>query len=86
MEGRRPDRTAAFPVFQATTLITGGWFGFCWGVFMGLFGWSRAPRPACALVTVMAACLAGLLFGLTLASFYARDRRKHQLPAWSTLG
>ncbi len=76
-----------FQSFQAIALLMGGWFGFSWGVFMGLFGWSQSATALFApWVTVLAACLAGLLFGLTMASFYARDRRKHQLPAWSTLG
>lgn len=76
-----------FQSFQSIALLAGGWFGFFMGVFMGLFGWFQgaATLPS-ALVTMMAACVAGLLFGVTLASFYAGDRRKHQLPAWSTLG
>jgi len=76
-----------FQSFMHTTLVAGGWFAVCWGMIMWLFGWFQgAAMLPSALVTVMAACVAGLLFGLAMASFYAHDRRKHQLPDWSTLG
>ena len=75
-----------FQSFLSTALLMGGWFGLFMGVLLGMFGWFQgaATLPS-ALVTMMAACVAGLLFGLAMASFYAHDRRKHQLPAWSTL-
>lgn len=73
-----------FRTFQANALLMGGWFGCFMGLFMWLFGrFQGAATPYPALGAV--ACGAGLLFGVTLASFYGRDRRKHQLPAWSTL-
>lgn len=75
-----------FQSFQRTTFVAGAWFAFGWGMIMWVFGWFQgdATSPS-AVVTVVAAGLAGLLFGLAMASFYARDRRKHQLPAWAAL-
>ncbi|OYO31385.1 DUF6404 family protein [Janthinobacterium sp. PC23-8] len=76
-----------FQSFLSTALLTGGWFGLFMGVFLGVFGWFQGAAPLqAALIAMAAACVAGLLFGLALASFYAHDRRKHQLPDWSTLG
>lgn len=75
-----------FQSFQSIVLLAGGWFGFFMGVFTSLFGWFQGAAPLhAALIAVATACVAGPLFGLTMASFYASDRRKHQLPAWSTL-
>ena len=75
-----------FQSFQSIALLAGGWFGLFMGVFLGVFGWLQgAAPPHAALIAMAAAGVAGLLFGVTLASFYAHDRRKHQLPTWSTL-
>ena len=75
-----------FQSFQSAALLTGSWFGFFMGVFMGLFGWFQgAATLHSAWIAVAVACVAGLLFGIAMASVYARDRRKHQLPAWTAL-
>lgn len=76
-----------FQSFLRTTLGAGLWFGTCWGLFMWVFFGLRADAattlsPFAALV---GACVAGGLFGIAMASFYARERRKHQLPAWTAL-
>ena len=75
-----------FQSFQSAALLTGSWFGFFMGVFMGLFGWFQgAATLHSAWIAVAVACVAGLLFGIAMASVYARDRRKYQLPAWTAL-
>lgn len=76
-----------FQPFRSIALLAGGWFGVFMGVFLGLFAWFQGAVPLySALIALAAACVAGLLFGTTMASFYAADRRKHRLPDWSTLG
>ncbi|TDY33287.1 DUF6404 family protein [Janthinobacterium sp. 75] len=76
-----------FQSFLRAALGMGLWFGTCWGVVMWIFFWWRsdAATPLSPLAALVAASAAGLLFGLAMASFYARDRRKHQLPAWTEL-
>ncbi|MGK5035293.1 DUF6404 family protein [Janthinobacterium sp. LB3P118] len=76
-----------FQSFLRAALGMGLWFGTCWGVVMWIFFWSRSDpaTPLSPLAALVAACAAGSLFGLAMASFYARDRRKHQLPAWTAL-
>lgn len=76
-----------FQSFLRAALVMGLWFGTCWGVVMWIFFWSRSDpaTPLSPLAALVAAGAAGLLFGLAMASFYARDRRKHQLPAWTEL-
>jgi hypothetical protein len=36
-------------------------------------------------VALTSACIAGLLFGLFLAAFYAWQHKKHGLPRWESL-
>jgi hypothetical protein len=76
-----------FQSFLRAATGMGLWFGTCWGVVMWIFFWLRAnaATPLSPLAALVAASAAGLLFGLAMASFYARDRRKHQLPAWTEL-
>ncbi len=76
-----------FQSFLRTTLGAGLWFGTCWGLIMWIFFWSGsdAATPLSPLTALVAAGAAGSLFGLAMATVYARDRRKHRLPAWSAL-
>ena len=76
-----------FQSFLRTALGMGLWFGMFWGLIMWIFFWSRpdAATPLSPLAALVAACAAGSLFGIAMASVYARDRRKHQLPAWTAL-
>ena len=76
-----------FQSFLHTTVVMGSGFGILWGLFMWCLSRFQAISLSLPLpVTALGACLAGLLFGITMASIYAFDRRKHHLPAWSTLG
>jgi hypothetical protein len=78
-----PVRPPHFMGFAGAALLWGGWFGLSWGAFMWMMFWSRQhmdPRLALA-----GACGAGLFFGLAMAGYYARQRKKHDLPRWESL-
>lgn len=72
-----------FVPFWTMVLFASAWFGVAWGAIMWFTNWSRQGLPL-AYALIMAA-LAGLLFGLAMALYYARGRRKHGLPAWDAL-
>jgi hypothetical protein len=72
-----------FMGFGMATLLWGGWFALSWGTLMWMMDWSR--HPADVRVALTSACSAGLFFGLTLAAFFAWQRRKHGLPRWESL-
>jgi hypothetical protein len=69
--------------FTPVALATGLSFGALWGLLMGLFGF--LTDGAGTRYLLFASGLAGLLFGLMMASYYARGRRRHNLPLWSQL-
>lgn len=72
-----------FAGFLPTALATGLSFGLFWSVSMWLLVWPELSRSLSSLALV-SAC-AGVLFGLTMASYYAYGRRKHRLPRWKDL-
>ena len=67
-----------FLPFWKVTVFGGLWFGGVWGAIMWLT--SGMPWPA-ALTT---AGVAGIGFGLAMATYYAYGRRKRRLPDWKT--
>jgi small-conductance mechanosensitive channel len=72
-----------FMGFGANALLSGAWFGVCWGVVMWMMLWySQGVDVRLALA---GAGIAGLCFGLFMASYYARQREKHGLPSWESL-
>ena len=72
-----------FGSFVGTALSYGAFFGAGLGIVMWPYFWSveGAPWTAVALLAV----LAGGLFGLAMASYYAYGRRKYRLPSWASL-
>ena len=72
-----------FARFWPTAAALGTAFAVAWGLMMWFFVWSRqSMSPFAALV---AAAVAGALFGLSMATYYAYGRRKYQLPSWRSL-
>ena len=73
--------------FWQCALLLGVAFGASWGLLMALLqllGVGLAGLPWRA--NFASALLAGALFGLIMAMYYAHGRRKHNLPAWHSLG
>lgn len=70
-----------FMGFRQAALVMGSFFGVFWGLFMWLFMWSRGGMPV--WIALVAAALAGLLFGLGMASYFRYVARKHKLPSWA---
>jgi hypothetical protein len=66
--------------FCPAALLMGGLFGLCWPIVMWLF---LGVRDWIAIVRT--SCLAGALFGLTMASTYAFVRMYYKLPKWETI-
>ena len=77
-----------FVSFGKIAMYLGVYFAITWGAFMYLlsvvFFGEDAARGLLLLATGSAA--AGLLFGLSMASYYAYGRKKYQLPSWESLG
>jgi len=77
-------RPPHFMGFGMAAILWGAWFSIGWGTFMWMLVWSRQHIDA--RLALAAAGGAGLFFGLVLAGFYARQREKHGLPTWESLG
>jgi hypothetical protein len=76
-------RPPHFMGFAAAALLWGAWFSVPWGAFMWMMVWSRQHTDV--RLALAAAGGAGLFFGLSLAGYYARQRRKLGLPRWESL-
>ncbi len=61
----------------------GFWFAGIWGIIMWLTQWRAQGLPVSAAIA--SAALAGAMFGLILAAYYARSRRKYGLSRWEDL-
>jgi hypothetical protein len=72
-----------FASFGANALVAGIFFGSCWGMSMWLFLWRQQAAPI--TVSLLSSVLAGLLFGIAMATYYAYGRRKYNLPSWHSL-
>ncbi|MGM0428772.1 MAG: DUF6404 family protein [Pseudomonadota bacterium] len=69
--------------FIHNALSLGSFFGLFWGVIMWLFVWNSNNLPV--LVAIVACLLAGVLFGLSMASYYRISARKNNLSQWDEL-
>jgi hypothetical protein len=76
-------RPPHFMGFAAAALLSGSWFAVGWGLVMWVGFWSRHNTALHA--ALLTACAAGLFFGLSMAGYYAHQRRKHGLPSWESL-
>ncbi len=72
-----------FARFWPTAAALGTWFGVLWGLVMWFFIWSKQGMPLSG--AVIASVVAGGLFGLSMAIYYAYGRRKYKLPSWGSL-
>jgi hypothetical protein len=73
-----------FMSFWRMASLSAFWFTAAWGLWMWIFAWSGQGKPVAT--AVITACAAGLFFGLAMATFYLRDKKKHDLPDWESLG
>lgn len=64
--------------FWKNALSAGSYFGIAWGLIM----WTQGTTGTGLLV---GAVVAGLLFGIGMASYYAYGKRKYKLPSWQEL-
>ncbi|WP_262216169.1 DUF6404 family protein [Serratia ficaria] len=69
--------------FWQNLLLTGPFFGTCWGTVMWFISWRTAGiKPATAVIMALSAAL---LFGLCMASFHWWRKKVNQLPDWKNL-
>jgi hypothetical protein len=68
--------------FLPILLVAAVFFGLFWGTFMWLW-WHGWPPTAPTVFEIVMDVLAGLLFGLAMASYYRAKMRKLRLPTWS---
>jgi hypothetical protein len=70
-----------FASFGQNLVIAGIYFGVAWGL-----GWAILAKVILDIpgTVVWAACAAGLLFGLSMATYYAYGARKYHIPRWAT--
>jgi hypothetical protein len=68
---------------MSTAVVLGTSFTVAWGVIMWLLVWSQAGMSFGSMVITAAS--AGVIFGLTMAGYYAYGKRKHGLPSWREL-
>ncbi len=72
-----------FASFWGLWAVAGLYFSVVWGLIMWIFVWQPQGLPM--LAAAFNATLAGALFGLAMAGYYAFGRKRHQLPAWQSL-
>jgi hypothetical protein len=70
-----------FAPFVTIFLSFGIYFGALWGGAMWLLFWSHQAMPG--RIALFLACLAGLLFGVVMASWYRHKARRYALPDWT---
>lgn len=75
-----------FASFAANALFTGALFGVLWGLAMWAFFWLRFQRAIPSGSIVVAAIVAGVLFGLCMAAYFRHVARKNNLPGWAQYG
>jgi membrane associated rhomboid family serine protease len=73
-----------FMSFLSLASLCAVWYAPVWGLWMWIFVWFRQGKSVGSAATV--ACVAGLLFGLAMAVYYAWDRKKKGLPDWESIG
>ena len=72
-----------FASFASVAAFAGVFFAVAWGTIVWFVMWRSAATPP--MVAVFGAAAAGTLFGLSMGAYYAYGRKKHGLPAWSSL-
>ena len=72
-----------FASFASTASITSLYFGSVWGAIMWLAVWSSQGLSTGSALSV--AISAGVVFGASMAAYYAYGRKKHQFPTWESL-
>lgn len=72
-----------FAPFWLNTSVMGGLFGVLWGIIMCFTLWSDTGVSVSDAVKHSA--LAGLLFGLLMATFYLCSQIAYKLPEWDEL-
>jgi len=69
-----------FVGFTWNFIVSALFFGVAWGLVMWAVLWSRASMTLGTMVGTSA--LAGMLFGLCMASYYRFGARRHKIPLW----
>ncbi|MFZ6656778.1 DUF6404 family protein [Undibacterium sp. TJN19] len=69
-----------FAPFWQNAMTMGFFFGLLWGAGMWFGLWSKLNKPVAEMM--LAAAIAGVCFGVTMACYYAHGKRKYQLPSW----
>lgn len=73
-----------FVLFHRVGIYAGAWFGLPLGGMMWLVFALAGGVPG--MTVIGTASVAGLVFGLTMALYYAYGRKIHRLPKWESLG
>ena len=76
-------RPLHYESFAKVAVSLGIYFAVTWGFFMSFVFWQDRGMPA--PMQAFNAALAGLLFGLGMAVWYRRIRRKSRLSSWDEL-
>ncbi|MEP5728973.1 MAG: DUF6404 family protein [Sulfitobacter sp.] len=76
-------RPPHYASFFSTMIGYAIWFGAVWGVLMWFISWRGQDFTIVAAAG--AASLAGVVFGIVMATYYARGRRKYGLSRWEDL-
>lgn len=76
-------RPPHFLPFSQMLILASAWFGIFWGAAMWTLVWSKNGLAGVSAIGL--SCATGLLFGLTMALYYAYGRRQYQLPNWNSL-
>lgn len=69
--------------FAKVVVLLGLYFGLGWGFMMSLIIWRQQAIPL--YFQFIVAALAGLSFGLVMASWYHHVRKKRRLSSWQDL-
>lgn len=73
-----------FASFWQITLLMGGWFGPAWGICMWFFTWKDTGiQPGTAFVSSV---VAGICFGVLMATYHWWRKVVNNLPDWDSLG
>jgi len=72
-----------FVRFVPMFAFAAAWFASGYGLAMWFFIWDE--QGTSSIVAAILSCMAGLFFGLFMAAYYARGRRRYHLPDWKSL-
>lgn len=73
-----------FAPFWQVVLLMGMFFGTTWGFIMWFFTWKGAGmQPSTALVS---STVAGISFGISIATYHLWRKKVNKLPDWNSLG